>query len=233
MNDARRSTPIFTMSSSAAASKPEVQTKLTLEGKVIAITGANRGIGLGVAESCLDNGAKAVYSIDIADQPGDEFVAAQKKHGADRLKSIQADITKEASVTAAIDKVIEEQGAIHGMVVNAGRTNHKAALDFSEEEILALFSVNVSAVLEGDGGVSQRANMVDTVVRSSLQCEGGSSGVHQAGHQRVDCLYSLHGLISPQQGRPPSRLLFTSQYTYNISAYPQPLTAPPRPASAT
>jgi NAD(P)-dependent dehydrogenase (short-subunit alcohol dehydrogenase family) len=30
------------------------------------------------------------------------------------------------------------------MVVNAGRTNHKAALDFTEEEIHALFNVNVS-----------------------------------------------------------------------------------------
>ena len=35
-------------------------TSIQLQGKVIAITGANRGIGLGIANSCLDNGAKAV-----------------------------------------------------------------------------------------------------------------------------------------------------------------------------
>lgn len=29
------------------------------------------------------------------------------------------------------------------MVVNAGRTNHKSALDFTTEEIEALFAVNV------------------------------------------------------------------------------------------
>lgn len=43
-----------------------------------------------------------------------------------------------------MDKIIEEAGALHGMVVNAGRTNHKSALDFTTEEIEALFSVNVS-----------------------------------------------------------------------------------------
>jgi NAD(P)-dependent dehydrogenase (short-subunit alcohol dehydrogenase family) len=107
-----------------------------------AVTGANRGIGLGVAESCLDNDAQFVYSIDYA-EPGEEFAAAQAKYPG-RLKAIKADVTKEATVTAAVDQIVAEAGALHGMVVNAGRTNHKAALDFTEEEIHALFNINVS-----------------------------------------------------------------------------------------
>ena len=82
-----------------------------------------------------------MYSIDYA-EPGEEFAAAQAKYPG-RLKAIQADVTKEATVTAAVDKIVENEGAIHGMVVNAGRTNHKAALDFTEEEIHALFNINV------------------------------------------------------------------------------------------
>ena len=82
-----------------------------------------------------------VYSIDYA-EPGDEFAAAQKRWPG-KLKCLQADVTKEATVTAAVDQIVEESGALHGMVVNAGRTNHKAALDFSEEEIHALFNINV------------------------------------------------------------------------------------------
>ncbi|KAG3189802.1 hypothetical protein PC129_g25150, partial [Phytophthora cactorum] len=108
------------------------ETKVTLGGKIIA--------GLGVAESCLDNGAQFVYSIDYA-EPGDEFAAAQKRWPG-KLKAIQADVTKEATVTAAVDKIGDESGALHGMVVNAGRTNHKAALDFTEEEIHALYDIN-------------------------------------------------------------------------------------------
>ncbi|KAI9898112.1 hypothetical protein N3K66_006472 [Trichothecium roseum] len=125
----------------AAASVHE--TKVTLSGKIIAITGANRGIGLGVAESCLDNGAAVVYSIDCAAEPGDDFAAAQARWPGDRLRSLRADVTREAAVTEAVGRIVEECGALHGMVVNAGRTNHKSALDFTEEEIHELFNINL------------------------------------------------------------------------------------------
>lgn len=106
------------------------------------MTGANQGIGLGIAECCLDNGAAKVYSIDLA-QPGGDFDAISKRYPG-RLFAVTANVTKEDSITAAVDKIVEEAGAIHGMVVNAGRTNHKAALDFTQEDIEALFAVNVS-----------------------------------------------------------------------------------------
>ncbi len=119
------------------------QTQVSLAGKVITITGAHRGIGLGIAQSCLDNGASRVYSVDIADAPGDEFHALSK-HYPGRLFAKQADVTKEVSITKTLDEIVAEAGALHGMVVNAGRTNHKSALDFTEEEIHELFNINVS-----------------------------------------------------------------------------------------
>ncbi|OTA90674.1 hypothetical protein M434DRAFT_33428 [Hypoxylon sp. CO27-5] len=60
-----------------------------------------------------------------------------------QLFALKADVTKEESITKAIDQVIAEAGALHGMVVNAGRTNHKSALDFASEEIEALIAVNL------------------------------------------------------------------------------------------
>jgi NAD(P)-dependent dehydrogenase (short-subunit alcohol dehydrogenase family) len=106
------------------------------------VTGANRGIGLGIAECCLVNGAAKIYSIDLA-EPGEEFEAVTKRFPG-RLFAVTANVTKEASVTAAVDRIVAEAGGLHGMVVNAGRTNHKAALDFTQEEIEGLFAVNVS-----------------------------------------------------------------------------------------
>ncbi|OTA60462.1 NAD(P)-binding protein [Hypoxylon sp. EC38] len=106
------------------------------------VTGANRGIGLGIAECCLVNGAAKVYSIDYADELGDDFNTICEMY-LGQLFALRADVTKEESITKAIDQVIAEAGALHGMIVNAGRTNHKSALDFTSEEIEALFAVNL------------------------------------------------------------------------------------------
>ena len=96
---------------------------------------------MGIAECCLVNGAAKVYSIDLA-EPGVEFAALSKRFPG-RIYAVTANVTNEASVTAAVDQIVSEAGGLHGMVVNAGRTNHKSALEFTEEEIHALFSVNV------------------------------------------------------------------------------------------
>lgn len=87
------------------------------------------------------NGAEKIYSIDLA-TPGNDFEKISKRFPG-RLFAVTANVTKEDSVQTAVDQIITESGALHGMVVNAGRTNHKAALDFTQEEIEALFNVNV------------------------------------------------------------------------------------------
>ena len=82
------------------------------------VTGANRGIGLGIAECCLSNGATKVYSIDIG-ETGEDFAALSKRYPG-QLFAVVANVTEESTISAAIDKIIEEAGALHGMVVNAG-----------------------------------------------------------------------------------------------------------------
>lgn len=114
---------------------------LSTNSNIALVTGANRGIGLGIAECCLSNGAAKVYSIDIG-ETGDDFAAVSKRYPG-KLFAVTANVTEEATITAAIDKIIEVAGALHGMVVNAGRTHHKAALDFTKEDIETLFNVNL------------------------------------------------------------------------------------------
>lgn len=117
--------------------------QITLKDKVIAITGANRGIGLGIAEVCLANGAKMVYSMDLMD-PSEDFAELSKKYR--NFKYIQMDVTSEESVTKAIDGIVEAEGAIHGLVANAGMTKHQPALEFSRAQVEQLFNLNVSSI---------------------------------------------------------------------------------------
>jgi NAD(P)-dependent dehydrogenase (short-subunit alcohol dehydrogenase family) len=115
--------------------------RITLENKVIAITGANRGIGLGLAEVCLANSAACIYSLDLF-EPGPEFQALQKRNPT-RLHFIQTNVTQEDSVSSAIDTIVSRSGAIHGLIANAGMTKHQPALDFTQQQLDDLFQLNV------------------------------------------------------------------------------------------
>jgi NAD(P)-dependent dehydrogenase (short-subunit alcohol dehydrogenase family) len=119
---------------------PNQSWTITLKDKVIAITGANRGIGLGIAQVCLENSASTVYSMDLMD-PSEDFFALQKKHP--NFQYIQTDVTSDASIEAALNAIIAKSGRLDGLVANAGMTKHQPALDFSREEVLKLFNLNV------------------------------------------------------------------------------------------
>lgn len=108
---------------------------------VTLVTGANQGIGLGLAEVCFANQASKVYSLDIS-SPGEHFEALSKKNP-DKFKYIQVDVTSEESVKNALDKIVEESGRFDGMIANAGMTKHQPALDFTMEQVEKLFKLNV------------------------------------------------------------------------------------------
>ncbi|OKO99679.1 hypothetical protein PENSUB_8332 [Penicillium subrubescens] len=64
--------------------------QITLAQKVVAITGVNRGIGLGIAEVCLANAAKMVYSLDMM-EPVEEFEALKKRFS--NFQYLQTDVS--------------------------------------------------------------------------------------------------------------------------------------------
>ncbi|KAJ5925423.1 hypothetical protein N7454_008062 [Penicillium verhagenii] len=145
--------PVATENASADATKVETPApylntmpdndfnwQITLGQKVVAITGANRGIGLGIAEVCLANSARMVYSLDLM-EPGEDFAALQKRYP--NFKFIQTDVTSEESVEKAINQVVEETGRIDGLVANAGMTKHQPALKFDRADLEKLFNLNV------------------------------------------------------------------------------------------
>lgn len=120
--------------------EPNHSWRISLEDKVIAITGANQGIGLGIAEVCLANAAKAVYSLDI-NAPGAAFETLQQK--VKKLAFIQTDITNQKDVESAIEAIYKTEGRLDGFVANAGMTRHQPALEFSDEQLRQIFELNV------------------------------------------------------------------------------------------
>lgn len=145
---------------------PDFNWQISLKDKVIAITGANRGIGLGIAEVCLANQAKIVYSLDLMD-PSEDFEALAKKNPG-RFKYKQMDVTKEESVKAAVDAIVNDEGAIHGMVCNAGMTKHQPALDFSLEQVKQLYELNVFGVW--NCATTAARKFIELGIKGSIVC---------------------------------------------------------------
>lgn len=160
-----------------------------------------------MAQCCLANGAEKVYSIDLS-EPDDEFEALSKRWGG-RLLAAAADVTREDTVVAAVERIVAEAGGLHGMVVNAGRTQHKAALDFTAEEIQSLFAVNVGDGSTWGGGILMLTRI--SVVRGVLLCAGRGESVHQAGGQGVDRLHGVDGFVSAQQGESRYAFVFVCE----------------------
>jgi len=105
------------------------------------VTGANQGIGLGLAEVCLANSATKVYSLDIS-SPGEDFASLSKANPG-KFSFLQVDVTSEESVAAALETIVKECGRFDGMIANAGMTRHQPALDFTMAQVEQLFKLNV------------------------------------------------------------------------------------------
>lgn len=105
------------------------------------VTGANQGIGLGIAEVCLANDAACVFSLDIS-EPAKPFQELLKRFPG-KLEYQHCDVTTEESVAAALDAIVAKKGRFDGMVANAGATKHQPALNFTLDQVKRLFELNV------------------------------------------------------------------------------------------
>ncbi len=90
---------------------------MQLEGKVALVTGGTRGIGRGIAEVFLKEGAKVVI-CGRSEEKGKEAVAEMK--GGRRLAFMKCDVKKQAQLDRTIDNTVKRFGRIDILVNNAG-----------------------------------------------------------------------------------------------------------------
>jgi NAD(P)-dependent dehydrogenase (short-subunit alcohol dehydrogenase family) len=117
---------------------------MLLNEKVIAITGASRGIGEAIARACIDNGAKVVLaSRKQADL--DRVVASLP---AERAIAIACHTGKADEVDAMVGKAVERFGRLDGLVNNAATNPYFGPLiDTQDAAIDKTFEVNVRGYL--------------------------------------------------------------------------------------
>jgi 2-deoxy-D-gluconate 3-dehydrogenase len=114
----------------------------SLEGKTIMVTGANTGIGQGIAVSVARAGARVIgvgrsamdQTAEIVGDAGAEFV------------TLQADLGQTSAAQAVFDAAWNDHGPIDGLVNNAGIIKRVDAVDFTESDWDSVMDVNLKSM---------------------------------------------------------------------------------------
>ena len=117
-----------------------------LAGKVAIVTGGASGIGAGIVEKFLAEGARVVIA-DVERDRGQDFAATL---GADTVFRF-ADVSDPEQVGALVAGTVETFGALDVMVNNAGVSSrmHRSFLDDDLADFHRVMSVNVLGVMAG------------------------------------------------------------------------------------
>ncbi|MEZ0233619.1 MAG: SDR family NAD(P)-dependent oxidoreductase [Actinomycetota bacterium] len=115
---------------------------MRFEGRRVIVTGASRGIGRGIVDAFLGEGA-AVLATDVLD---DGLAALADGHPhTDRLATHVADLGTIDGPRGVVTAALESLGGIEVLVNNAGMQPDGAALDVGAGDFDATFAVNVRA----------------------------------------------------------------------------------------
>lgn len=122
-----------------------------LTGRVVAITGAGRGIGAATAEALTREGAVvAIGDIDL-----DVAKATAERIGGDTL-ALPIDVTSAESVASFLDTVESTLGPIDVYINNAGVMPLARLLDEDDAVIDRIFAINTRAMIHGTREAARR-----------------------------------------------------------------------------
>jgi NAD(P)-dependent dehydrogenase (short-subunit alcohol dehydrogenase family) len=114
-----------------------------LGGRRILITGGGAGIGAVTARTATGLGAR----VAILDRDGAAARRTVAALGGENAIAVEGDVTDDAAVARALDRMAEAWGGIDDLVNNAGTYDHAPLLDLSLDRWRQVFEVNLFAAI--------------------------------------------------------------------------------------
>ncbi|WP_170578317.1 SDR family NAD(P)-dependent oxidoreductase [Ruegeria arenilitoris] len=116
--------------------------RFRLDGKVALVTGGTRGIGLAIAHALGQAGAR----VFISGRKDGEEAAEMLRAAGHEASFLAADLSEPAAPDRMVADVVDAAGRLDILVNNAGIAIHGDTVDFSDEDLDRLMSLNVDAV---------------------------------------------------------------------------------------
>lgn len=117
---------------------------MTLENKVVYITGGTKGIGFGVAKVLLDAGMRV--AISGRNRKDAEMAARRLTNDASRVLGLGSDVTQLKEEQAAVQAILDTWGQLDVVLANAG-LGHFAPIDeMTPEQWQQMIDTNLTGV---------------------------------------------------------------------------------------
>jgi glucose 1-dehydrogenase len=168
-----------TETSTAGSTAPPMAVPKLLTGQKALVTGANSGIGKGVAIALGQAGADVVVNYVDDDDAANAVVEEIKKSGA-KAYAHQADVSSEDQVAAMFARMMQEFGTIDILVSNAGLQRDSAFHDMTMAQWNKVLSVNLTGQF-----LCGRAAVQEFLRRGVVASVSSAAG-------KIICMSSVH-----------------------------------------
>jgi 3-oxoacyl-[acyl-carrier protein] reductase len=118
---------------------------LKLDGKVIFVAGGSRGIGLGIVEACLAEGAKLAITARGAEALEETRARLAAIYGEDKLLAIAGDMRDTKVIEDAVARTEDTFGPLFGAVANVGLHPCPPGIEVDDETWDAGFTQNLDS----------------------------------------------------------------------------------------
>ncbi|MFM7596668.1 MAG: 3-oxoacyl-[acyl-carrier-protein] reductase [Flavobacteriales bacterium] len=136
---------------------------MLLKDKVVIITGASRGIGKSIAQTCVNQGAIVAFTYLSSDEKARALEAELTAQGGVAV-GFKSDASNFEQAHALIDQVVEKFGTVDVLVNNAGITRDTLMMRMTEEQWDEVINTNLKSAF----------NLTKAVIKPMLKARSGS-----------------------------------------------------------
>ncbi|KAK3076017.1 hypothetical protein LTR53_000194 [Teratosphaeriaceae sp. CCFEE 6253] len=129
-----------------ADAKSNVLSHFSLKGKVAAVTGGARGIGLEVVRALAEADA-SVALIYTSSKDAEQTADSIAKDTGMTIKAYRSDVRDKDTITATMNQVAKDFGKLDICVANAGVASHHDSLEYSVEQWHEIMKVNLDGAM--------------------------------------------------------------------------------------